>query len=187
MASNINTNNIDITFPIAGQDNDTQGFRTNYINIRNNFAKAAEEITALQNKLGVAPEFVATAPYSGSSIGTLYQCAISPVEVKIGLLGTSSTGNLVTVTSTNNLVIGSPFTITGSNIGGLSTSRTYYVTSIVDGTHLTVGNIYNASQQHPLTTATSSSVTATITTTYLYVCIAPNSWVRTPVSTWTAA
>jgi hypothetical protein len=48
MTSLINPSNIDITFPIAGQDNDTQGFRTNYQNIRNNFITAASEITALQ-------------------------------------------------------------------------------------------------------------------------------------------
>jgi hypothetical protein len=49
MTSLINPSNIDITFPIAGQDNDTQGFRTNYQNIRNNFTIAASEISALQN------------------------------------------------------------------------------------------------------------------------------------------
>lgn len=48
MTSLINPSNIDITFPIAGQDNDTQGFRTNYQNIRNNFITAATEISALQ-------------------------------------------------------------------------------------------------------------------------------------------
>jgi hypothetical protein len=51
MASNINASNIDTTFPIAGQDNDTQGFRTNYINIKNNFVTAATEITGLQDQL----------------------------------------------------------------------------------------------------------------------------------------
>lgn len=49
MASKIVPSNIDITYPIAGQDNDTQGFRTNFQNIRNNLAQAATEITALQD------------------------------------------------------------------------------------------------------------------------------------------
>lgn len=48
MTSLINPQNIDITYPIAGQDNDTQGFRTNFRNIRNNFVTASQEITALQ-------------------------------------------------------------------------------------------------------------------------------------------
>ena len=49
MASKIVPSNIDITYPMAGQDNDTQGFRTNFQNIRNNLAQAATEITALQD------------------------------------------------------------------------------------------------------------------------------------------
>ena len=35
MASNINAFNIDGTFPIAGQDNPSQGFRDNFTNIKN--------------------------------------------------------------------------------------------------------------------------------------------------------
>lgn len=50
MASNINPYNIDGTFPIAGQDNSSQGFRDNFTNIKNNFTFATNEITDLQNK-----------------------------------------------------------------------------------------------------------------------------------------
>lgn len=49
MASNINPNNIDTTYPVAGQDNSTQGFRTNFTNIKQNFEYAEQEITALQS------------------------------------------------------------------------------------------------------------------------------------------
>ena len=48
--SSINPNNIDGTYPIAGQDNDSQGFRDNFTNTKTNFEYAAEEITDLQNK-----------------------------------------------------------------------------------------------------------------------------------------
>lgn len=51
MASNINPNNIDGTYPVAGQDNDSQGFRTNFTNIRNNFTNAKSEIEDLQGKV----------------------------------------------------------------------------------------------------------------------------------------
>jgi len=50
MASNINANNIDGTYPIAGQDNDSQGFRDNFTNIKNNFTNAKSEIEDLQGK-----------------------------------------------------------------------------------------------------------------------------------------
>lgn len=48
MASNINPNNIDTAYPVAGQDNSTQGFRTNFTNIKQNFEYAEQEINALQ-------------------------------------------------------------------------------------------------------------------------------------------
>jgi hypothetical protein len=51
MTSAINPNNIDIEYPIAGQDNNTQGFRTNFTNIKNNFQAAETEINDLQNKV----------------------------------------------------------------------------------------------------------------------------------------
>ena len=37
MASNIDNTSIDATYPIAGQDNDSQGFRNNFSTIKNNF------------------------------------------------------------------------------------------------------------------------------------------------------
>jgi hypothetical protein len=51
MTSAINPNNIDGTYPIAGQDNNTQGFRDNFTNTKTNFQAAADEITDLQNKV----------------------------------------------------------------------------------------------------------------------------------------
>lgn len=50
MTSAINPQNIDGTYPVAGQDNDSQGFRDNFTNIRTNFTYAAEEISDLQSK-----------------------------------------------------------------------------------------------------------------------------------------
>ena len=48
MASNIVPGNIDGTYPKAGQDNSSQGFRDNFTETKNNFTTAASEITALQ-------------------------------------------------------------------------------------------------------------------------------------------
>jgi hypothetical protein len=48
MASNINYNSIDETFPIAGRDNDSQGFRDNFSVVKNNFEAAKSEIEDLQ-------------------------------------------------------------------------------------------------------------------------------------------
>jgi len=48
MASNIVPGNIDGTFPKAGQDNSSQGFRDNFSEIKNNFTEARSEINDLQ-------------------------------------------------------------------------------------------------------------------------------------------
>ena len=49
MASQINPNDIDGAYPVAGQDNNSQGFRDNFTNTKQNFTYAANEITDLQN------------------------------------------------------------------------------------------------------------------------------------------
>ena len=48
MASNIVPGNIDGTYPTAGQDNSSQGFRDNFTAIKNNFTEAKTEIDSLQ-------------------------------------------------------------------------------------------------------------------------------------------
>ena len=48
MASNIVPGNINVTYPVAGQDNSSQGMRDNFTAIKNNFTEAASEITNLQ-------------------------------------------------------------------------------------------------------------------------------------------
>ncbi len=50
MTSRIVPTNIDGTFPVAGQDNSSQGFRDNFTNIKNNFTFARNEISDLQEK-----------------------------------------------------------------------------------------------------------------------------------------
>lgn len=64
MASQITPNTIDGSYPIAGQDNNSQGFRDNFTSTVNNFVITAREINDLINKA------VVTAPLTyGSSVG----------------------------------------------------------------------------------------------------------------------
>lgn len=51
--STINTNGLDVNYPIPGQNNSTQGFRNNFTNIKQNLTIASNEITDLQNKVVV--------------------------------------------------------------------------------------------------------------------------------------
>lgn len=49
MSSDINTAKINVNFPKPGIDNDTQGFRTNFGEIKTNIDRAKSEIEDLQN------------------------------------------------------------------------------------------------------------------------------------------
>jgi hypothetical protein len=49
--STINTNGIDVNYPIPGVNNNSQGFRNNFTAIKNNLNTAASEITDLENKV----------------------------------------------------------------------------------------------------------------------------------------
>ena len=42
------SNQINVNFPVAGEDNDSQGFRSNFSRIQNAFTSAAKELTELQ-------------------------------------------------------------------------------------------------------------------------------------------
>lgn len=48
--STINTNGIDVNYPVPGVNNSSQGFRNNFTNIKTNLDTAGNEITDLQNK-----------------------------------------------------------------------------------------------------------------------------------------
>jgi hypothetical protein len=115
MTSLINPSNIDITYPVAGQDNDTQGFRTNFQNIRNNFVVAGNEITGVQ-----------------SSVATLQTQVFGNANVAAYLpnyTGNISAGNLnvTSVTYTNQEIINTNDVITGN----ATVSGNLIVTSIV--------------------------------------------------------
>ena len=125
MASNINATNIDITFPIAGQDNDTQGFRTNFTTIQQNFNIAATEISQLQSN---SSSFLSstTVPVSLSASGTpgqiaydnnyFYVCTATNTWTKIP--NTTGTGSFANLTTTQNLITANITSVagTGGNI-----------------------------------------------------------------------
>ena len=75
MTSAINPNNIDGTYPIAGQDNNTQGFRDNFTNTKTNFQAAADEITDLQNKVVLKAALTGSAVPDNNMNGQLITAA----------------------------------------------------------------------------------------------------------------
>lgn len=53
MSSQITPNSVNETFPVAGRDNNSQGFRDNFTAIKNNFTYTKREIDDLMNKVVV--------------------------------------------------------------------------------------------------------------------------------------
>jgi len=94
MASNINPNNIDGAYPVAGQDNDSQGFRDNFTNTKTNFGYAAAEISDLQSK-AVLKAALTGATLNNNMGGSLLSDAqfqdISETKVSLGTVTGSQT------------------------------------------------------------------------------------------------
>ena len=129
--SSINPNNINILYPIAGQDNDTQGFRNNFRSIKDNFTQAATEITSLQNSAARAPQI----RYSGDIITNSVDIPISSTALGVkGQIAFDST-HLYVCTSTNNW-------LTLANTGDVSAN------TVTTGTLTSTGSRVDASFQY---------------------------------------
>ena len=97
MSSNINPNNIDGTYPIAGQDNNSQGFRDNFTNTKVNFQNAEIEITALQDNVILKAPLTVGGTVDNNMGGTLLYDALmqdfSATRVALGTVSGSCTIN----------------------------------------------------------------------------------------------
>lgn len=97
MSSNINPNNIDGTYPIAGQDNNSQGFRDNFTNTKLNFTAAATEITALQDNAILKAPLTTGGTVDNNMGGTLLYDVLmqdfSATRVALGTVSGSCTIN----------------------------------------------------------------------------------------------
>jgi hypothetical protein len=89
MASNIQSEAIDGTYPVAGVDNDTQGFRDNFSIIKNNFAAAKSEIETLQEGTAKLNE---TNNFRGTNINEANFQSVTEQYFPIGGLAPLQTG-----------------------------------------------------------------------------------------------
>lgn len=124
MTSAINPNNIDGTYPVAGQDNNSQGFRDNFTNTKTNFTYAAEEITDLQNKAVLKSALTGTTlnnDMQGSILSNAQLQDMSETRVAIGVVSGSvtinySAGSVQTLTTNGAISLGfSNFPAPGAN------------------------------------------------------------------------
>ena len=170
MTSQINPNNINSAYPVAGQDNSTQGFRDNFTNIKLNFQFAASEISALQanavvggsstiNDLQGAVLYDATiqnARYAQINIGDAapattinyavasYQTVTANANTTLSFSNLPSSGNTAVITLAINAeaanVTAAPYTVTVANAQVNSNNITL---TGLNGNVLSFPNAYN--------------------------------------------
>ena len=96
--SAINTNGINTSYPVAGVNNNTQGFRDNFTSIKNNLTTAATELTDLQNKV------IVKSALKGSSLNNdMANTMISNVLTKSFRASTYNLGNNISETQVVNV------------------------------------------------------------------------------------
>lgn len=108
MTSQINPNNINGNYPVAGQDNNSQGFRSNFTNIATNFEFAAQEITALQNNTVLSASLTNSGQAANNDLNqsTLFNGITYQMTQRVVSLGTQ------TATARLDFAAGSYFTVT---------------------------------------------------------------------------
>jgi hypothetical protein len=114
MTSQINPTNIDGAYPVAGQDNNSQGFRDNFTNTKSNFQYAADEITDLQNKAVLKSALIGSVlnnDMGGSILSNAQLQNMTQTRVPLGTLALNGTASI-------NYSAGSyqTFTTNGNNI-----------------------------------------------------------------------
>jgi hypothetical protein len=97
MTSAINPNNIDGQYPVAGQDNNSQGFRDNFTNTKTNFEFAADEITELQNKAILKTALTGSSLSNNMGNAVISNAQLIGQTTNVVVLGnvTNSTANVV--------------------------------------------------------------------------------------------
>lgn len=94
MASNINPNNIDGSYPVAGQDNNSQGFRDNFTTIKLNFQRAKEEIDDLEAKTVLKAALTGSTVDNNMNMGNIYNVVLNDVSTT-KIAATAASGAVV--------------------------------------------------------------------------------------------
>lgn len=90
MTSQINPNDIDGNYPVAGVDNNSQGFRDNFTNSKTNFQYAANEIGDLQSKAILKAALLGSTLDNNMADNLIYAAKIRDFSAtKVSVSGTS--------------------------------------------------------------------------------------------------
>ena len=153
MTSAINPNDIDGAYPVAGQDNDSQGFRDNFTNTATNFQYAADEITDLQNKAVLKAALTGTTLDNNMNGSQLYNFQAYQVSGAVVPLGTTSgtvtldwsAGSYQTLTTGGSVTLGfSNFPASGvsaSIVLSITVSNTAYTLTLPSAVSIGTSNL----------------------------------------------
>jgi hypothetical protein len=109
--STINTNGINVNYPVPGENNSSEGFRTNFTSISNNLDIAGTEITELQQKV-VLKTGLTGIPIDNNMANTLISnAAVRSFRHTTYNLGNALAGTVLVDTSLGDVQIG---TVTGN-------------------------------------------------------------------------
>jgi hypothetical protein len=128
MTSQIVPSNIDGTFPVAGQDNSSQGFRDNFTNTKNNFQYAYNEITDLQSKVIVKSALSGTTLNNDMAGALIGNVLTQGYREKVYDFGTTSGAKSVdlSLASYFTITLASSVTFTFANVPTLGTNAANY-------------------------------------------------------------
>lgn len=93
--STINTNGLDVNYPVPGQNNSSQGFRNNFASIKNNLDTAGAEISDLQNKVVVKAALDNTIVNNDMANTLISNCATRSFRATTYNLGNALSGTVV--------------------------------------------------------------------------------------------
>lgn len=140
MTSQINPYNIDGAYPVAGQDNNSQGFRTNFTNTSTNLEYAAQEITDLQTNAVLKAALTGTALDNNLNGELLYNAQTKRITETLVPLGTVTTSAAISYTAgaVTSLTTGSSITLSFVSLPAAGVSARWTVIITVASTAHTV-------------------------------------------------
>ena len=173
MASNIVPGNVDGTYPKAGQDNSSQGFRDNFTSIKNNFTEAKTEIENMQsNKANLN----ATNDFTGNIVKNAELKDNSETVYNHG-----TTGGAITLNHENGhyqtLTTNAAITLSFSNMPASNKlGRIVLDVNVVAGTHtITIPSSVLVSGNVSGGDGSSDTITVPTTGRYLYEFMSPDN------------
>jgi hypothetical protein len=133
MSSQITPNNVNQNYPVAGVDNNSQGFRDNFTGIKNNFIVTKREIDDLMNKVVVKEALTYGPPLdnnlNGTSLGNVLLTGTGLGTVSLGTANGAVSvnyinGNYQTITLNGNTTLSFANFPTGNAYSEIQVSTT---------------------------------------------------------------